>query len=123
MLPRHLSIALATIVTLALLPAGSGADTGERVSTTADRERINLTIYNGGNSLIHDRRHVALEAGTNAIAWRDVSGNMDATTAIVEDLTTPGGTSVLEQNFNYDLLKPSTLLDKYVGHPCDGRSR
>jgi hypothetical protein len=100
---------------LALSPAASGADPRERSSTTADQEQINLTIYNGGSSLVHDRRHVELAKGTNAIAWRDVSGEMDATSAILDDLTAPGSTSVLEQNFDFDLLKPSTLLDKYVG--------
>ncbi len=56
-----------------------------------------------------------LGAGTSSVAWRDVSGEMDATSAILDDLTTPGATSVIEQNFDFDLLKPSTLLDKYVG--------
>ncbi len=41
---------------------------------------------------------------------------MDATSAILEDLSTPGAVRVVEQNFNFDLLKPTTILDKYVGH-------
>jgi hypothetical protein len=40
---------------------------------------------------------------------------MDATSAILEDLTAPGAVSVIEQNFNFDLLRPATLLEKYVG--------
>lgn len=107
-------IALASVA-CSLAPIASGADTSERQSTSADRQQINLTIYNGGSSLVHDRRSVTLTPGTNAVAWRDVSGNMDATSAILDDLTTPGATQVLEQNFDFDLLKPSTLLDKYVG--------
>ena len=99
----------------AFVPVVGGADTAERLSTSADQKRINLTIYNGGSSLVHDERRVTLAQGANAIAWRDVSGAMDATSAIVDDLTAPGATSVVEQNFDFDLLKPSTLLDKYVG--------
>ncbi len=76
---------------------------------------MNVTIYNGSMALVHDRRHVMLDGGPSRIAWRDVSGNMDATSAILEDLTTPGAVSVIEQNFDFDLLKPATLLDKYVG--------
>ena len=91
------------------------ADPVERTSTLADRESVNVTIYNGSLALVHDRRHVALDAGTSRIAWRDVSANMDATSAILEDLTTPGAVSVVEQNFNFDLLRPATLLEKYVG--------
>ncbi|HMD03205.1 MAG TPA: hypothetical protein VKG44_09610, partial [Candidatus Baltobacteraceae bacterium] len=99
----------------ATFPLSSGADPGERLSTSGDAELVNLTIYNGSLSLVHDRRRVSLDAGPNSIAWRDVSGNMDATSALLEDLTAPGGVSMVEQNFNFDLLKPSTLLDKYVG--------
>ncbi len=58
---------------------------------------------------------MTLDAGTSRIAWRDVSGGLDATSAVLEDLTVPGAVSVVEQNFDFDLLKPSTLLDKYVG--------
>ena len=94
----------------------ASCDPAERVSGEADRESINLTIYNGGNSLVHDRRRVSLAAGENGVAWRDVSGQMDATSAILSDLTLPGGAQIVEQNFDYDLLEPSTLLEKYVGH-------
>lgn len=93
-----------------------GADPGERVLGLADQQRVNVTIYNGSIALVHDQRRVALEAGDNRIAWRDVSANMDATSAILEDLTSPGAVRVLEQNFNFDLLKPQAILDKYVGH-------
>jgi hypothetical protein len=110
------SFALVLACAICLTPIASGADPSERLSTSADQTRINLTIYNGGMSLVHDRRHVALVSGQNDIAWRDVSGNMDATSAILDDVTTPGATEVVEQNFDFDLLKPSALLDKYVGH-------
>jgi len=91
------------------------ADPGEHVSSLGDQQLVNVTIYNGSMALVHDRRRVALAAGDNRIAWRDVSANMDATSAILSDLTAPGAANVVEQNFNFDLLKPSTVLDKYVG--------
>ncbi len=109
---------LAALVTFPLALAVASAARGgqaERLSTTTDQQQLNVTIYNGVTSLIHDRRRVTLDAGRSSIAWRDVSANMDATSAIVDDLTAPGATTVLEQNFNFDLLKPSALLDKYVG--------
>jgi hypothetical protein len=113
---RPLCAFVAIAAGLTFVPMPSGADPSERLSTSADAERINLTIYNGGISLVHDRRRIALENGTNSIAWRDVSGNMDASSAILDDLTTPGATTVVEQNFDFDLLRPTALLDKYVGH-------
>jgi hypothetical protein len=108
------SLVLAASAFLCAALPGS-ADPVERTSTLADRESVNVTIYNGSLALVHDRRRVALDAGTSRVAWRDVSANMDATSAILEDLTAPGAVSVVEQNFNFDLLRPATLLEKYVG--------
>jgi len=88
-----------------------------------------VTIYNGDLALIHDRRHVALERGENRIAWRDVSANLDGTSSLLESISSPGTVSLLEQNFDFDLLKPSALLEKAVGstvlvihdHPLAGQ--
>ena len=96
-------------------PANVVAEPPERTSTVADRELVNLTVYNGGTALVHDRRRIRLDYGLNRVAWRDVSAQMDATSALLEAV----GSSrirVLEQNFNYDLLNPNALLQKYVGH-------
>ncbi|MBV8149041.1 MAG: DUF4139 domain-containing protein [Candidatus Eremiobacteraeota bacterium] len=109
-----LTTALVFLVLIA--PARSSAELPERASTVADRELVNVTIYNGGTALIHDRRRVNLEDGLNRIAWRDVSANIDATSALLEDLSSPDAIHVLEQNFDYDLLSPSALLQKYIGH-------
>jgi hypothetical protein len=113
LISRASLVLVASSFLCAALPGS--ADPVERTSTLADRESVNVTIYNGSLALVHDRRHVALDAGTSRIAWRDVSANMDATSAILEDLTAPGAVSVVEQNFNFDLLRPATLLEKYVG--------
>ncbi|HEV3154264.1 MAG TPA: DUF4139 domain-containing protein [Candidatus Baltobacteraceae bacterium] len=91
------------------------ADVAERPSTVADRDGVNLTIYNGGTALVHDRRRIALTQGLNRIAWRDVSASMDATSALLEAPAAPAPLHVLEQNFDFDLLDPSALLQKYVG--------
>ena len=93
----------------------AAAEPSERTSTVADRQFVNLTIYNGGTALVHDRRRVKLTAGVNRIAWRDVSANMDSTSALLEAIGSSNSVSVLEQNFDYDLLDPSALLQKYVG--------
>jgi len=108
------AIAFAGVLSL-LPPTSAGADSNERTTTLADVRGVNLTIYNGALALVHDRRRLDLDAGDNRIAWRDVGAGMDATSAILEDLTAPGAVRVVEQNFNFDLLKPSTILDKYVG--------
>jgi hypothetical protein len=104
-----LSLAFGTVVTTVR------ADPAERISTQADQRGLNVTIYNGGASLIHDRRRVTFAKGLNRIAWRDVSGMLDPTSAVLRSLTSGSALAVVEQNFDFSLLTPSSLLAKYVG--------
>jgi hypothetical protein len=101
-------VTLAAIFLLAAAPL-------ERPSTVAQRQRINVTVYNGGTALIHDRRRMTLAAGINRVAWRDVSAGMDPTSALLEAIGSPNKVTVVEQNFDFDLLNPDALLQKYVG--------
>jgi hypothetical protein len=109
-------ILIVSLILAALVaPLRPSADPAERASTVGERLSLNVTVYNGGAALIHDRRVVPLEEGLNRIAWRDVSAQMDATSAILEPV---GGTNLIgvrEQNFDYDLLDPQALLQKFVG--------
>jgi hypothetical protein len=110
----RLCLSLCTLLVFAL-PSAIAADAPERASTVGERVSLNVTVYNGGKALIHDRRVVPLEEGLNRIAWRDVSAQMDATSAILEPVGGDNRIGVREQNFDYDLLGPDVLLRKYVG--------
>lgn len=110
---RTFTLLLFSIAVLA--PLRITGEPRERTSTVLDRQLVNLTVYNGGAALVHDRRRLRLDRGLNRIAWRDVSANMDPTTALVDVIGTRSRVSVLEQNFNFDLLDPSALLQRYVG--------
>lgn len=109
---RTLCLLVAAALTL---PTIASAEPSERTTTIADNSSLNLTVYNGGIGLVHDRRRVSLDAGLNRIAWRDVSLQMDPTSAQLEAVGAPGSVRVVEQNFNYDLLDPNALLQRYVG--------
>lgn len=111
------NIAVLVLIALCFSTLQSGAEPGERSSGATDRQSVNVTIYNGngGLALVHDRRRIRLSAGVNRIAWRDVSAKMDATSAVLQSADSADPVSVLEQNFDYDLLDPSALLQKYVG--------
>jgi hypothetical protein len=100
-----------------LAGAGDAPAAGvERISTQADQRSLNVTIYTGGApALIHDRRRIAFGKGEIRLAWRDVSGQLDPTSAIVRELAATRGLGVLEQNFDFDLLGPSALLARAVG--------
>jgi hypothetical protein len=72
---------------------------------------LSLTVYNVGRALVRDSRPITLPAGTVALEFRDIAEHvMPETVAIGGE-----GVKVLEQNYEYDLLSPQTLMGKYLG--------
>ena len=84
-------------------------------STLQDQRSVAVTIYNENLALVKDQRKIQFAGGQNTLAFRDVSARMRPETALLRSLTSPGKLTVLEQNFDFDLLTPQKLLDKYVG--------
>ena len=123
---RH-SILACTMLTTLAAPAYA-ADADEIRSTLQDQQEVAVTIYNGNLALVKDQRKIKLKSGLNSLALRDVSAQIRPETALLRSLTSAGGISVLEQNFDFDLLTPQKLLEKYVGksvgivktHPTTG---
>ncbi|MBT9461440.1 MAG: DUF4139 domain-containing protein [Rugosibacter sp.] len=87
----------------------------ETVSTATDQSSIAVTIYNDNLALVKDARRVKLAHDLNQLAWREVSAQMRPETAQLRNLTQPAGFRLLEQNFDFDLLTPQKLLEKYAG--------
>lgn len=96
------------------LTAGALAQTEEQRSTLADQQAVAVTIYNDNLALIKDQRKLQLKQGATALAFRDVSAKMRPETAMLRSINAPGSLSVQEQNFDFDLLTPQKLLEKYV---------
>ncbi|MEA5097507.1 MAG: DUF4139 domain-containing protein [Burkholderiaceae bacterium] len=84
-------------------------------STLGDQRDVAVTIYNSDLALVKDQRHVTLKNGTFDLAFRDVSALLRPETALLRSVSAPGKLSVIEQNFNFDLLTPQKMLEKYVG--------
>ncbi len=84
-------------------------------SSLDDQSAVAVTIYNQDLALVKDQRTITLDKGENRIAFRGVSGNIRPETAILVNTEKPGSIAILEQNFDYDLLTPTSLLDKYLG--------
>lgn len=89
---------------LELLTAGA-------VATDSGTE---VTVYNDNLALVKERRELDLNTGVNNIEYRDVAALIDPTSVMFED-TTNKNTAVLEQNYEYDLVSSSKLLDKFLG--------
>jgi len=116
------------ILSLLLVPVSTGmAASPEKMSTLADQKEVAVTIYNENLALVKDRRTLELPAGESILAFRGVSGLMRPETALLQG-TTRQDIMVIEQNFDFDLLTPQKLLEKYVGrnigvvktHPTTG---
>ncbi len=87
----------------------------EVVSTASDRSGLAVTIYNDNLALVKDTRRVKLGRDFNQLAWREVSAQLRPETAQLRNLSNPAGFRLQEQYFDFDLLTPQTLLEKYVG--------
>lgn len=98
------------IIVCAVTAALSTAMAQELSTTSGDQTALNVTIYNSNVALVKDQRKITLPVGMNTLAFKDVSAAIKPETAILT-----GGMTLLEQNFEYDLLTPQTLLNKFVG--------
>ena len=87
----------------------------EARSTLTDQQSVAVTIYNQDLALVKDTRKVNLKTGLNALAMRDVSAQIRPETALLRSINAPGSLMLLEQNFDFDLLTPQKMLEKYVG--------
>jgi len=107
-----------SLFALTLVASATGmahAQTEEQRSTLADQQVVAVTIYNENLALVKDQRKLQLKRGATNLAFRDVSARMRPETALLRSTSAPGSVTVLEQNFDFDLLTPQKLLEKYVG--------
>lgn len=84
-------------------------------STLNDQESVAITIYNSNLGLVKDIRVIELGKGVQELKFMDVAAKIDPTTVYIKSLINGSSLNVLEQNYEYDLLSPQKLLDKYVG--------
>lgn len=74
-----------------------------------------------GYGVVKAVRKVTIAKGTGELSFTDVAAWIDPTTVSFADLDDPA-TSVVEQSFQFDLLSPSKLLDRYVGQQITVRA-
>ena len=95
--------------------APSRGPTVSRQSDKSERESVAITVYNQNFGVVKDTRRLKLAAGRVELSFQDVSANIQPETVQLHALTSGAQLQVLEQNYRYDLLTPSKLLEKYVG--------
>ena len=76
----------------------------------ADRV-LSVTIYNDNLALVQDRRDIDVKDGRQRLEFQDVSAQIRPETVSLS----AADMSIVEQNFDFDLLTPAKLMEKAVG--------
>ena len=84
-------------------------------STVKDQQDMAVTIYNSNVGLVKDTRLIDFKIGIHELKFMDVAAKIDPTTVHIKSLINGSSLNVLEQNYEYDLLSPQKLLEKFVG--------
>ena len=90
------------------LAAGAAAQTAGDETAQGD---VALTIYNNDLALVQDVRQLPIAQGKSRVEFPDVSARIQPQTLSFA----AANTTIIEQNFDYDLLTPSKLMEKAVG--------
>jgi hypothetical protein len=64
---------------------------------------------------VKETRSLSLAAGRNEVRFMDVASQINPRTVHMVSLTAPQSLSVLEQNYEYDLISPEKLMERFVG--------
>lgn len=115
---RHWTNGLATGVALAggvlsgtMLAGPAQAQQGQSAQQPSAQGDVAVTIYNNNLALVQDKRDLRLPAGKARQDFPDVSAQIRPETVTI---AAPGAT-IVEQNFDFDLLTPESLMEKAVG--------
>jgi hypothetical protein len=96
-------------------PAPAEGSDGIAATTQKDQVDLAVTVYNSNLALIRDVRQLNLPIGSFPLRFEGVASSINPATVHIRSLSEPEKLGVLEQNYEYDLLDPQKLLQKYVG--------
>jgi len=115
----YIFLAIIFLIVFGYNTIGIAKEQGEKsppVSTgLEDQTGVAVTIYNVNLGLVKDLRNIKLPKGTGELRFMDVASQIIPASVHIKSLINPHSLQVLEQNYEYDLLNPQKLLDKYVG--------
>jgi hypothetical protein len=95
--------------------AGTPPADGAVTTTLADQSDLSLTVYNSSLALVRDVRQLNMASGESRLRFMDIAASINPAAVHFRSMTEPSKLSVLEQNYEYDLLDPNKLLQKFVG--------
>jgi hypothetical protein len=83
-------------------------------SAFAKAEDVAVTVYNNNLGLVKDNRKLELKQGVQEFRFKDVAAQIDPTSVHFKTPKQPQDVSILEQNYEFDLVGTNRLLQKYV---------
>jgi hypothetical protein len=95
--------------------AGAQPADGAVTTTLSDQSDLAVTVYNSSLALVRDVRQLNLASGESRLRFMDIAASINPAAVHFRSMTEPSKLSVLEQNYEYDLLDPNKLLQKFVG--------
>ena len=93
----------------------SRAAANDQSTTLNDQTELAVTVYNSNIALVRDVRQLQMPSGDFRLKFMDIAATVNPATVHFRSLSEPDKVSVSEQNYEYDLLEPAKLLNKYVG--------
>lgn len=70
-----------------------------------------------GYAVVRQDRSIELPRGRSQVRFTDVASMIDPTTVSFTSTTDPDGTRVLEQGYQFDLVSPEKLLERFTDKP------
>jgi hypothetical protein len=96
-----------------MIPLAAVLTATTALATDPQEEGVALTIYNQNFAVVRERRKVNVEEKIGTVRFSDVASQIDGTSVSFKSITDPNAT-VLEQNYEYDLVSADKLLEKYI---------
>lgn len=84
---------------------------GNQAPTSAE---VSVTIYNQDLGLVKDVRELEFQKGKSVVKFTDVAAQIDPTSVHFKLVNPSDQVSILEQNYQYDLVSSSKILEKYI---------
>ncbi len=101
------------LAVLVVAHASVYAETSHLVLEAEDSTDTRLTVYNGNYAVVRDTRMVVLPVGTYEVEYRGIARDIDPSSVIVD--SSKAGISIIEQNYRFDLVNKSSLLQRFIG--------
>ncbi|MCK0128077.1 DUF4139 domain-containing protein [Erythrobacter sp. F6033] len=95
----------------AALVSTSAISQGTPETSDTEQGDVSVTIYNNNLALVQDIRQIDIRQGRSRVEFPDVSARIQPQTL---SFYAPS-TTIIEQNFDYDLLTPTKLMEKAIG--------